>query len=132
MDIDEIYVKRLIECDINNTYDEKAKILKENIRILINNSSFIEKFDTIDLDRIIDLLKNENLLVAGLPIVRYNNKVFCFSKTLVDDYEHGKYDLLTVDEIEKYLNDNYLVFIYTLSDTKSDNIRYRVIIKNKL
>jgi len=116
----------------DTTYDEKVKIFEDNVKIMMMSSTFIGQISKLNLGDMYELLKNDNILIAHLPIFRYNDRVMCFSKGEInDDYEHGKYKILTTNQIKKYLNENYLIFIYTVFDTEyeeSEGLKYRTII----
>ena len=123
------YANRNIE---NMTYSDKLRILNENIEFSLNKSMFLTKLTDINLNEIFELLKNENILITDLPVFKFKNKTMCFAKGEInDDYEHGKYEILTVSEIKKYLEKKYLIFIHTFFDMKyeiEDVLKYRAVI----
>ncbi|MFW5847663.1 MAG: hypothetical protein ACOCVF_01975 [bacterium] len=121
-------------CKKNISYDEKVNLFEHNIYYFLNKFILNDQITKSNLREMYELLKNENLLVAPLPIFRYNDNVLCFnSGRKNDNFEHGKYGILTVDEIKKFLLDNYIVIIYTFSDDTNSikNIKYRTIVLNE-
>jgi hypothetical protein len=99
---------------------------------MLKNSTFIGQITKENLTDIYQLLKNKNILVASLPIFRYSDKAFCFGTGKInDDFEHGKYATLTTNEINQFLEKGYIIFLYTILDTKynkNDKFKYRTII----
>ena len=113
-------------------YHKKVEIFENNLKSMLKTSAFITRIAQENLNDLYELLKNKNAIVPFLPVFKYDNKVMCMAKSQVsDDFEHGKYEILTVDEINEFLNNNYLVFIYTVSDQKyneTDKLKYRTVI----
>lgn len=114
------------------TYDEKLKTFKEGVVSMLMNSTFIGQINEPNLNEMFELLKNKNVLVPHLPIFKYGDRVMCLAKGEInDDYEHGKYKILTVDDIKNYLKKDYLVFVYTVFDTKyvdGDKLKFRTVV----
>jgi hypothetical protein len=127
--------KLLTEDWFNVTYEIKLKNFKQNLVYLFGNSIFISQITEQNFENVFELLKNDNLLVAPLPVFRYYEKVFAMSNSdKIKTFDDGKYDKLTVDEIKKRLNDGYIVFIYNMVDNKYDNVnnfKFRTVTLNK-
>ena len=119
--------KHIVYRDQN--YSNKINFLKENIENLLSNSKNITYINEYELLKLFDLLKYENILVSRMPIFKDNNIVFGFN----DKKNNNDYFLLTIDEIENYLKNEDIVFIYTFTDCiyeNIDKIKYRSIIYN--
>ena len=135
--------EKLIYVNVNQTPEEKIIAFKENIFFSIINSAFLTTFDKDVYEELIKMLENnDSILVPSLPIFRFSEegknddtaKVFSFSLGVINnDYEHGKFELLTVDEIKMYLDKNCWIFLYSVSDETGENnsFRFRTIILNK-
>lgn len=136
-------IENMIYVNVNQTTEEKILTIKNNIFSTITNSSFLNTYDKKSYEELIEMIKNNNnILIPSLPIFRFSEdgkkddtvKAFSFSLGVVhNDYEHGKYELLTVDELKKYLSKNVWIFIYSISDEPYENkpFRWRTIILNK-
>lgn len=113
-------------------YNEKVKIFEDNVSFMLKNSTFIGQITKENFNDIYQIIENKNLLVPSLPIFKYNDKVFCFSTGKInDDLEHGKYAILTTNEINQFLEEGYVIFLYTILDTKynkGDDLKYKCII----
>jgi hypothetical protein len=120
------------KCKKDTPYDEKVKMFEDNISRMLTNSTFIGQITKQNLSDAYELLKNENVLVPYLPIFRYNDKVMCMGKGEINnDFEHGKYAILTMNEITQFLEKGCTIFLYTVFDTKynaDDKLKYRCVI----
>ena len=135
--------EKMIYVNVNQTAKEKILALKDNIFSTITNSNFLNVYDKKSYEELCEIIKkNDNILVASLPIFRFSEdgknddtaKVFSFSLGVVhNDYEHGKFELLTVNEIKEYLDKEVWIFIYSISDESYENtlFKWRTIILNK-
>lgn len=136
-------LEKMIYLNVNQTPEEKVLTLKDNIFSTITNSNFLNVYDKKSYEKLCEIIKtNDNILVASLPIFRFSEdgknddttKAFSFSLGIVNnDYEHGKYELLTVDEIKEYLNKEVWILLYSLSDESYENtpFKWKTIILNK-
>lgn len=118
---------------IDLSKDGKKEILERNIELKCSKISLDINEIQLYLNDLYELLESVNILVPYMPIFEYNGKVMCFDKSPKnDDYRHGKYVILNVDEIKKYLSDNFIIMVNTVSDdTSKDNIKLEcLIIKN--
>lgn len=118
------------------TYERKLKLFKDNVFSFLlhklsdpisdrlaywylSKSITFELNECLNLSELIELIKNSNVIVSQLPIFKYVNgdtdMTLCFGDE--DEKEtyvgRGKQLHLNVDEIGKYLDKNYLVFIYS-------------------
>lgn len=100
----------------NISYDEKVKTFESNVtsRLISMKIKSLTKEEHEDA---YELLKNENVLVPNLPIFRYNGRVMSIPSDLKNEnFDDGKYLILSASEIKKYLDSGYLVFLYCISD----------------
>jgi len=120
------------KCKKDTPYDEKVKMFEDNISGMLHSATFIGQITKQNLSDAYELLKNENVLVPYLPIFKYNDKVMSMGTGEInDDFEHGKYAILTTNEITQFLENAYTVFLYTVFDTKyntGDKLKYRCVV----
>lgn len=118
-------------CKKNENYDEKVKIFIKNNKYEIEKSQRINKKNSVDFSEIYKLFYNKNIILPNLPIFRYEGITMCFASGEVNSYEYGKYEELTLIEIEKYLSEDYIIFIKSILDLnyrKNDQIKYKVVV----
>lgn len=124
------------KCRKDRPYDEKVKMFEVNVSSMLHSATFIGQITKQNLSDVYKLLKNENILVPYLNIFRYNDKVMCMASTPKNDnFEYGKYMILTTDEMTEFLEKGYTVFLYTVFDTKyneGDKLKYRTVILNEI
>jgi hypothetical protein len=120
------------ECEKNTPYEDKVKMFEINLGSMFYSPTlFIGHITKENLTDIYELLKNENVLVPQLPVFKYNGKVMSLSDGGRNTYEFGKYENLTASEISDYLNENYIVFIYTILNVKhgkGEELKYRTVV----
>lgn len=120
------------KCKKETPYEDKVKRFEDNISAMLHSAMFIGQITKQNLSDAYELLKNENVLIPHLPIFRYNDRVMCMATGEVhDDFEHGKYAILTAKEITQFLENGYVIFLYTVFDTKyniGDSLKYRTVI----
>jgi hypothetical protein len=124
------------KCKKDTPYEDKVKMFEDNISVMLYRATFIGQITKQNLSDVYELLKNENVLVPYLNIFRYNDKVMCMASTPKNDnFEYGKYMILTTDEMTEFLEKGYTVFLYTVFDTKyneDDKLKYRTVILNEI
>ena len=118
-------MENLIINDDNHAYvlDNKKEALKENITATLKGDTiFYGKIPSNkEFDKIDSIIDNDNLIVVTLPIFKYNGNVY----SIPDKVEN----CLSVSEISEKIKDN-IVFIYTLMNNNfSNDLKYRVLIK---
>lgn len=120
------------KCKKDTPYDEKIKMFEDNISGMLYNATFIGQITKQNLSDVYELLKNENVLVPYLNIFRYKDKVMCMGETPKNNnFEYGKYAILTTNEISQFLENGYTIFLYTVFDTKyntDDKLKYRCVV----
>lgn len=120
------------ECKKETLYEDKVKRFEDNISAMLHSAIFIGQITKENLSDAYMLLKNENVLVPHLPVFRYNDRVMCMATGEAhDDFEHGKYAILTANEINQFLEKGYVIFLYTVLDAKynvGDKLKYRTVI----
>ena len=111
---------------------EKGIKLPKFSNIINKNKNHDEKFNQfykIDPD-IYELLKFKTLIPVDFPIFEYNDKVMGFTDIASRTYDDGKFEYLTVNDIELFLKKGYTVFIYK-TDLKSTGSKYKTIVLNE-
>lgn len=131
MDFGTEQIKSLLEMHNTSvdlmTSEEKTLAFKENIVSQLSNLNNIGQITLSNLERIMSLLSHENVIVPYLPIFRYKGRVMSMGLSSNDNYEVGKHEILTVEQIQNYLDEDYIVFIYNVNDVKhedNDNLTF--------
>ena len=112
-------------------YDEKFNIFQENINMTLKNSPVNNSIIKQKLNDVYGVLKNKNVIVPHLPIFRYNNKLMSVIGRDNDNIKHGKTMILTVSDINRFLNKKYIVFLYNVlcvEYNKNNELKYRVVV----
>ena len=125
--------------DKNQTIEDKIKTFQTNVFFTIIDSSKMINYKKKTNDELIKILReNPCVLIPNLPIFEFIDenvkKTLLFSNVPNErGYDEGYYNTLTINEIEKYLNGDYWIFIYTIADEIYDDnlIRFKVVILNK-
>lgn len=111
MGVDELIYNMSYFSPCKKGYPYEIKISHFN-RLLFN----VKIKNNEDLNKIYELIKNYNVIIAQLPLFEYNNKKIFFHKCMNKNYYEGKYKILDVKKIEKFLNKKYTIFIWTLNN----------------
>ena len=115
-------------------YEEKVNIFELNIDFRLKNSIYIGQITMDDMKDVYELFNYDNLILTKLSIFMYNDKVMSMGGGGIhNDFEHGKYLQLIPSEIENYLKEGYLVFLFSIVDSIYNNnneIKYDTVILN--
>lgn len=114
------------------SYEEKVNIFEQNVMFRLESSIYIGQITKDDLKDVYELFNYDNLILTKLSIFMYNGKVMSMSGGGIhNDFEHGKYLELIPSEIENYLKEGYLVFLFSIVDSiYSNEIKYNTVVLN--
>lgn len=113
------------------SYDEKADIFEQNVNFRLKTSAYIGQITKEDMKDVYELFNYGNLILTKLSIFMYNDKVMSMGGGGIhNDFEHGKYLELIPSEIENYLKEGYLVFLFSIVDSIYNNkeIKYDTVV----
>lgn len=128
--------KKYFHLDVSEILPEhKVEVFKDNIISSLSNLTTVGQITQENLNGVMELLNHENVIVCPLPIFRYKGRTMSFGESPNSTtYERGLYKVITVEEIKNYLDQDYLVFIYSFEDGEyedKNNLKFRTIVKTK-
>lgn len=110
-----------------HTKEEKINFFEKSIQASLENRINVSEITKNSFNDLYVLFDNPNLMVAQLPIFRYNGKVYAFG---IDQPDNVEYLVVGVGEIEKYLEDGFTVVLYELNDEPYESyeeFKYRIL-----
>ena len=134
LDFSKIEFERTAVAHHGLTYEDKVNIFEQNVIFRLETSIYIGQITMDDMKDVYELFNYDNLILTKLSIFMYNDKVMSMGGGGIhNDFEHGKYLQLIPSEIENYLKEGYLVFLFSIVDSIYNNnneIKYDTVILN--
>ena len=131
LDFSKIEFERAAVAHHGLTYEDKVNIFEQNVIFRLETSIYIGQITMDDMKDVYELFNYDNLILTKLSIFMYNDKVMSMGGGGIhNDFEHGKYLQLIPSEIENYLKEGYLVFLFSIVDSIYNNneIKYDTVV----